>query len=347
MGREFKGRAADSQAERPDPEARVFLLSGDDDGAVADAADSILASYGRRGDARIRQIYSEDRLKEGAGALVDELLMQPLIGEAPAVFLRLANERQSATLVKALLSAQEVGGGAINPLLILMPKLRAGSKLRSTVAGLERGVVLEFVTEKLADVVQRISEAIAAEGLTIEAEALSAFAQDLPGHRLLARQEIEKLCLYGRGLGRAINLSDVETLSAVDTSAALFTYLDAVIEGHGEAAHRTLQKLLVSGTAPYAVFRALHREFERMLDAAGRIAAGEAEPALGMSLGPPVMNWAWPRFRARLNTWTAPRLMRAMARLREADGVLKTAGPLSEALVSELTTAFSSLPRAR
>ena len=44
-------------------------------------------------------------------------------------------------------------------------------------------------------------------GVEIEPDALRLFVGDLPGHRLAANAEIEKLALYAMGLGRAVSES--------------------------------------------------------------------------------------------------------------------------------------------
>lgn len=284
----------------------------------------------------------EDVFRAQGAGLSDALAALPLIGGRPALRLRLVNEKHSAAIVAALERSFRVGSGDLNPLIIETPKLRKGSKLKDAIAALERGMVLEFQPDTPAETTERVARQLREQGVTIEPEALRLFTADLPGHRGLANQEVEKLALFARGLSCAVTLSDIAALSAVDTETAIHAYTDAVFAGEAGGAHAALERLLVAGTSPISLLRALHREAERLLGLQAGLARGLSEAEAGRQVAPPVFDWAWPALRPRLQRWPTAHLVRLLARLGEAEAGAKSAGALSHALISEMTTALTA-----
>lgn len=335
MGRALKGDAADAWTRSADPGARFILIASDDEGRVEDAARDVALSWRDASGPAEWQSLAEDVLKGQGGALLDALAMQPLLGARPAFRLAVSGDRHASALGTVLGRAASLSD--LNPLILTSGKLKKGAKLRDLVEGHPAGVVLEFYPETQAETERRVEAELRAQGVSISAQALSRLCADLPGHRGLANQEVEKFALYAQGLGRALDVDDVAALSAIDTEAGVYSYVDAVFSGREGDALTTLDRLLLAGHAPIGLMRALQRETEKLLALQGALAEGLNEGQAGRRVRPPVPDWAWPGLRPRLKAWPVARLVRILARLHEAEAMSKRAGPLAEALLSELT----------
>jgi|GEM_PF-5298179 len=341
MGHSLQGQKAVHYAKRPDAHDRLFLISCDDEGMGDVALGDLLSSLKPDGERPERQRLDEETVRDAA-ALSDALLSRPLIGPSPLLFFRLPNERLSQAIQKGLTLARKSAGTDHNPFVLLSGKLKKTSSLRKFVEGLDSAVVLDLPEGSVSDIAELARERLGAEGASADDDAIAAFATALPRQRLLAEAEIEKLCLYARNLGRPLTRADVERLSAVESDAALHEFTQAVTLGDTSGAVAALDRLLVSGTQPFGLIRALDREFSRLLDAHGRIAGGEYGKSVGRQLSPPVFDWAWTSFEGQLKAWPPRRAANALQLISDAEARLRSAGHLGEALVSRLTVQLSA-----
>lgn len=345
MGRALKGSGAESWTRSPDPAARVILLAGDDEGMIDDAARDIARNWRDGNGPAEWQTLGDEVMKGQGGALLDALAMQPLLGARPAFRMPVTGDRHATVLGQVLGRA---GGLAdLNPLVLTTGKLKKGAKLRDLVEGHPMGLVLEFFPETLQDTERRVAEALRAQGVSLTPDALTRLCADLPGHRGLANQEVEKFALYGQGLGRALGVEDVAALSAIDTEAGVYAFVDAVFSGRQGQALETLDRLLLAGHAPIGLMRSLQRETEKLLALQAGLAQGLGEAQAGRRVAPPVPDWAWPSLRPRLKAWPIGHLMRILVRLHEAEALSKRAGGLSEALLGELTAGLAGAAAAQ
>jgi hypothetical protein len=85
----------------------------------------------------------------------------------------------------------------------------------------KRTACLQFFADEGVDIEQRAKQALKEAGVDIEPDALRLFVGDLPGHRMAANSEIEKLALYARGLGRSVSEADIRALCATEFEQTL------------------------------------------------------------------------------------------------------------------------------
>ncbi len=341
MGQSLRGQNAIAYAKRPSAGVRVFLIPCNDEGMGDAALGDLLANLTLDGGLPERQRLDEETVKDAA-ALSDALLSRPLIGPSPLLFFRLPSERLSQTIQKGLTLARKSAGTDHNPLVLLTGKLKKTSSLRIFVGGLEGAVILDLPEGSASDIAELARERLSADGASAEDDAIAALASALPGQRMLAEAEIEKLCLYARGIDRPLTRADIERLSAVESDTALHEFTQAVTGGDTSGAIAALDRLLVSGTQPFGLIRALDREFSRLLDAHGRIGAGENGKSVGRQLSPPVFDWAWTQFERQLKAWPPRRAANALQLISDAEARLRSAGHLGEALVSRLAVQLSA-----
>ncbi|MEL6322857.1 MAG: hypothetical protein AAFQ84_01350, partial [Pseudomonadota bacterium] len=164
-------------------------------------------------------------------------------------------------------------------------------------------------------------------------EVLERLVAGLPGHRSLANQEIEKLRLYGHGLGRPISVSDIRDLCVTDTDQAQTDLVALTLSGRLEEAVAALDRITIAGTSPISVLRALQRELARLIQAHGMAGTG---PDVGMKLRPPVFRNSWPVFRKLMALWPVKRCARALERVHDAEAQAKRASALAEPALRQL-----------
>lgn len=336
----IKGRAAEGFSRRPDPDVWAVLVFGEDESLTAHMAQTVIAGWGA-GHGMDVTVLDDEAVRKQPALLFDALEAVSLLGDARAVRVRTSGDKIAGLLIEAIKSGETSPGYFAAKLVIEAGMLPARSKLRSAAESARRTVCMQLFAEEEADIAARVKSALLVEGAIIDDAALGAFVGDLPGHRSLASSEIEKLALYARGLGRAVSVEDVRSLTATDLKQAVSGALLAALDGRPGEAQSALDRLAENGTSGISILRSLQLEVVRMLTAHEKIVGGD--PAPGRSLRPPVWPTDWPAYKARLGKWPARRLMRVIERIHDAERQIKTAGatgdPLIRLLINDLARA--------
>ena len=99
---------------------------------------------------------------------------------------------------------------------------------------------------------------------SIERKAAQELSLVVGDHLRLLDQEIQKLATYTNG-ERAITIEDVSLLVPYAEEAIVFTLVDALGQGDGATATRTLQRLLEGPNHPLAIFSMVVRQFRLLI----------------------------------------------------------------------------------
>jgi len=319
----FVGKKAESFTRKPDPACWAVLAFSEDEGVANDAARGVLAAWG---DLEIITL-DEDAIKRDAALLFDALEAQSLLGDLRAVRIRATGDKISALLLEAVKLADETPGRFAAKLMISTGALKKRSKLRAGFEAAKSAAALQLFSDEIGDVAGLVETALKDMGAAADPGVIETFIGDLPGHRGLARQEIEKLSLYAHNLSRPLSMEDIRKLSATDIDHVLSSAVHAALDGNAKTAMRMLDRLLISGTNTITVLRAIQREALRMLQAHE---LGAAHGNIGMKLRPPVWQSEWSAFSKRLRGWSPKRLARILERVYDAERQVKTAGPSGE-----------------
>lgn len=318
---------------KPDISFWAFLLFGDDEGVISDASLSLrTALSGKRADTETITL-DQDSIKREPALLFDALEARSLLGNDRIIRIAVTGDKIAALLLEAIALGESSPERFGAKLLITAGALPKKSKIRAGIESANHAAALQFFSDETGDVSALIKAKLASEGLTIEEDALAFLVAELPGHRGMANQEIEKLALYGRGLERAINAKDIRMLSTVDADHALHEVIEATLSGNIGAAQAGLYRLTVANTSAISILRALQRETSRLLQAHAFSGAGGD---IGMKLRPPVFRNQWPAFRQQMTLWPPKRLARILERIYEAEAAIKQAGPTAEAIIAKL-----------
>lgn len=334
------GAGATRFCKKPDPAIWAFLFFGDDDGVIADASLSLrMALAGKQADTEIITL-DQDAIKRTPAILFDALEARSLLGNARIIRVDTSGDKIAALLLEAVAMGEASPGRFDAKLIITAGQLAKRSKLRATIEMAKMAIALQFFSDEAGDISAIARSKLASHNVEIEDEALALLVAELPGHRGMANQEIEKLALYGHRLGRAINAQDIRILSTTDSDHALHELVGATLSGHVGAAHAGLDRLMVAGTSPISILRALQREAARLLQAHALSGNGGD---VGMKLKPPIFQNAWPAFRAIMVLWPPRRLARILERIYESEASIKTAGPMGEAILRKLIGELSAV----
>lgn len=323
----LQGDKALAFAKRPDPAIGAVLVFGEDDGVVGDTADQVIAGWSDPAEPPDRVRIVEDELRSEPARLFDALDARSLLGGISLIRVSLSSERSSPLIVEALerLEAHWSPGG--NRLLVTAGALKTRSKLRTAFEAAGCAASLHVFADSEADAGTLVRNGLEAAGVAITPEALGAFAAGLPGHRALARAEIEKLSLYARGLDRPVDLDDIRAIGVPDVDQDVIRAVAAAFERDAAAALQALDRALLAGTSAISLVRAIQREAQRMLAAQAKQAeTGRSD--VGQMIFPRVYGREWTAFAARLRTWPAPRLIRLVATLHRVELDLRRAGHL-------------------
>lgn len=330
----LQGKQAAAFARKPDPKIWAVLAFSDDEGLASDSGQTLIAAWtGKQAHADI-SLMDEDAIRKEPALLFDALEAVSLLGDPRIVRIRTSGDKIATLLIDAITEGDKSEGRFSAHLLIEAGSLAKKSKLRTAAEAATRTACLQLFADEAGDIEHRVKQALLEAGVTIEPDALRLFVGDLPGHRLAANSEIEKLTLYARGLGRPVSAADVRALCATELEQTLSTAISATLDGHPAAANAAFEKLAMAGTAGISVLRSLQFEVRRMLDAHVRIEEGQASP--NMKLRPPVWQSEWPAYRARLNKWPVRRLTRVLERIYEAESQAKRFGGSTDAVVRVL-----------
>ena len=322
----LSGKRAESFLQKPDPACWAVLIFSEDEGVASDGARSILSAWG---DLELITL-DDDSIKRDPALLFDALEAQSLLGDDRAIRIRTNGDKIAALLLEAVGMADQSPGRFAARMVISSGGLQKRSKLRAGFEAASSAAAVQLFEDDAGNIADLVRSALAEAGAKTEPGVIETFTGDLPGHRGLARQEIEKLCLYAYNLDRPISIEDIHKLNSTDIDQALGFAIVSALDGQAQQSMQMLDRVLVTGASPITVLRAIQRESQRLLQA---YELGGLQGNIGMKLRPPVWQSEWPAFSRRLRNWSPKRIARIIERVYEAEQQVKTAGPSGQAVL--------------
>ena len=218
---------ADRFLARPPEDVRVALIWGRDRGGVRERADGLAKKVCDNPEDPFDAALLTEADVDGDGArLADELCAISMLGGRRLVRLRLTGEKPAVdrAAADAVKVHAEGGYNADAFFLIEAGALERGSALRKAAEGLKTGAVsIPVYEDEVGDIARFVREALAADKVGLNPEALDVFVNRLPKERGVARQEIERLILYlGPGSGVTAAAADLTDHLGVEPEASLF-----------------------------------------------------------------------------------------------------------------------------
>lgn len=316
---------ADSFARAPDAALAAILVYGPDSGLVRERAGLLIRSVvPDAGDPfRIVELTAGD-LKSDPARLADEVAAISMTGGRRAVCIRDATDGL-ATIFADFLGAPPCAPPQAALVVVEAGELTPRSSLRKLFEGAENAAALACYLDDKSQIQTVIRKGLAAEKISVSADALEYLTENLGGDRMVTRRELEKLALYA-GPGGSIALEDAAVCVGDSSAMAMDEVAFSAAGGDAAGLDRALERVFQEGASAVGVVRGVMRHFDRLHQAAVSLAAGESEEAAMSGLRPPVFFKDKTRFRAQLRRWPERRASDALGRLLETEILCKTTG---------------------
>lgn len=295
---------------------RFYVIYGPDRGLVSERAGQLAKRSGVALDdpfALLKLDVSD--LQGDPGRLIDEVNALGLFGGEKLVWLRgVNNEKPVLDAVQAILEQ----GAPANRLIIEAGDLKKGSGLRKIVEPSRDVAVVPCYADDARALNVLIDTELSTEGLAITPEARRHLIDQLGGDRVASRNEIRKLALYCRGMGK-IEEHHVDEIIGDASSISADDAVDAILTGDLAAFHRAFQKILSSKTPLFLILQSCLKQFQ-LLDSM-KIEMEEKRAQSGqvmMTLGRHIHFKRKPIFERALKSWRPEAVTREAERIQNA-----------------------------
>lgn len=329
---------------KPDPAVRGAVIYGRDMGVVRERASQLAAKVVARPDDPFDVALLTDGDIDGdAGRLENELASQSLMGGRRLIRLKLASEK--ASLDK--MAAEAMKGhaeGAFNPdafFLIEAGALGRDSALRKVAEKAPACAVIPCYEDEPGDMARLVREALSAEGVGLNSDALALFVARLPKDRGVARQEIERLILYlGPGAGATASPKDLEPFMGVEPEASLADAASDAFSGKIGEAQAALRRAAAEGETGPAAVRAISQHLQRLRRTQALVKNGAGLPEAAKASG---VFWKNEReFLRQARAWTLDVLDAVQPDVLAADRACKTAGSPDRLIAERLALTIAA-----
>jgi DNA polymerase-3 subunit delta len=313
---EIKSHEFDRFLEKGAELYRFYVVYGPDRGLVSERAGLLAKRSGVALDdpfALLKLDVSD--LQGSPGRLLDEVNALGLFGGDKLIWLRgVNNEKPVLDAVQVILEQ----GAPANTLLIEAADLKKGSGLRKLVEPSRAVAVIPCYADDVRALNALIDTELALEGLTITNDARRHLVDQLGGDRVASRNEIRKLALYCKGMGR-IEEHHIDDIIGDASSVSADDAVDAILVGDLPAFHRAFQKILISKTPLFLILQSCLKQFQ-LLDLM-KIEMEEKRTASSqvmMTLGRHIHFKRKPIFERALNAWRPDVVTREAERMQSA-----------------------------
>ncbi len=253
---------------KPDPQVRAAVIYGRDLGVVRERAAQLARGVTEDPEDPFNvAVLTEGDLSGDEGSLEGELAAQSLMGGRRLVRLRLGGERVASEKL-AVEALGRLLSGELNPeafFLVEAGALGKDSALRRAAEKAEGCAVIPCYEDEAGDVARMTREALAKDGVGLNAEALALFVARLPHERGVARREIERLALFlGPGSGMTAGPKDLESFLGVEPEASLAGAASDAFGGRLAEAQAGLRRAAQEGMSGPGAVRALGQHLGRL-----------------------------------------------------------------------------------
>lgn len=341
---QVKPSDADRVLSRPDPNVRVVLIYGSDEGLVAERAEHFArAVVGADADSFSRVRFESAEIADNPGLLADEANAVPMFGGDRVIIVRIAGNRQIDKSLTAILEAPPRDAWIV----LTAGELRKTSPIRKLCEASRGAWAVGAYADSDSDLNRIIDEETAAAGLTIAADARAALRGLIGSDRMISRSEVRKLCLYAGDNGE-IALADVRAVIGDAGAFATDEVLDAMASGDSAALDVAYRRLVSSGMPGVVTAGAALRHFNFLEKARAAVDGGESPEAAVRRAVPPIFPYSRQSAVTRqIAAWSPARLARALAMLDRAMLDSRLNGSLADEIIGQAMQLIAALAPAR
>ena len=326
--------------DKPDPNTRLYLFYGPDDGQSQAHGERLLAALGAA-----KQMLAGSAIRSDPAALVDAAGAISLFGEKQAIWIQPAGE-EIAEAAEALLSA----AACENPVVAIGGALKKSSALLKTAEAHPLALAHASYAPEGRNAEAMIGDLAQAEGLRLEPGVAARIAEASGNDRRIVAQELTKLALYLDASPARPRDLDHEALDAVgaDMGGDFLRIADLALAGDLHELGRELAQLPHGGSEAIPVLRSVQRRLLMLAPLRARVERGERPGDVVTSAGKSLFWKDKPAVERMLRKWDAAGLARVAERAGTLEREMMLAGvPQVEALGEELTAIARQAARRR
>lgn len=267
------GRALD----QPDPNIRLYLLHGPDEGQSRSLGERLLKALGAG-----RFLVNASAIRSDPALLADEAGAMNLFGEPRAIWVQPAGD-EIADGVAALLEAPV----AESPAIVIAGVLRKGSALLKLAEADRHALANASYAPEGANAERMVIDVGRAHGLRIPAAVAARVANSCGNDQAIVGQELAKLALYLGAAPESPKELDHEALDAVGADMPEGNFLrlaDLALAGNLPAVADECTRLSPGGGEAIPVIRSLQRRLLVLAPLRARVEAGEDAGAVMTSM---------------------------------------------------------------
>lgn len=330
----------------PGGDVRCALIYGRDRGVVRERAAQLAAKVAANPDDPFDVSSLTEADLDDGGKLAGELSALSMMGGRRLVLLRLSESRAGPdrAAAEAITAHAEGEYNAEAFFVVEAGELRKDHALRKAAEKAKGAVAIPCYEDEPGDVARLVRETLAADKVSLDAQALELFVARLPRERGVARAEIERLILYlGPGSGTVAKPGDLEAFLGVEPEASLGDAAIDAFGGRAGPAQAALRRAQAEGESGPGAVRAIGMHLGRLRRTLTLAQNGASLQEAAKSSG---VFWKNEReFLRQARAWTLPHLDRLQPDVLAADRACKqTASP--DGLIAE-RLALSIAGRAR
>lgn len=324
----------------PSQAVRFVLIHGNDDGLVAERAETFARAVTGGGDDPFASVRLEAAsIADDPRRLADEAHAVPMFGGRRCISIRLSGNTSIMPALEPLFETPPIDSWIV----VTAGELRKTSPVRKLFEAAKNAAAIACYADAARDLDRLIDEETRAAGLKITAEARSALRNLIGSDRLASRGEVAKLCLYAEGSGE-IGIEDVRAVVGDASALAVEETVDAAALGDSEAVARLYRRLIAAGTADFAVAGAAQRHFDFLHRARALYDAGtDAESAVG----PQIFFKRRDAVVRQIALWPLARIERALGLINRAVVDSRLNGSISGDVVGQAMLMVAALAPAR
>jgi DNA polymerase III subunit delta len=243
------------------------------------------------------------------------------------------SRRVTAASLKPLLDDGRLEGF----LIIEAGALKAEDGMRKLFEQSSSAAAIPCYADEARDLEGLIKEVLARHKLDITPDAKRLLLSRLGADRGVSRMEVDKLALYALG-SPEITEADVAAIVGDASDMTIDAIISAAATGKGSAAVTECDRALAAGESAQYVMIAAQRHLQRLHRVRMALEAGASMDEALKGLRPPVFYNQRGAFVAQVELWSAAKLIRALARITEAQRLARSGGELGaldEAVLTE------------
>jgi DNA polymerase III subunit delta len=312
------------------------LIFGKDRGQVLERGDSLA----RKIVADPNDPFNVGRLSDtdidsDPARLEDELCAQSLMGGRRLVRLRFFSEKASIDKIITLALKGHIAGEYNKDAFFLIEAggLGGDSGLRRLADNDKSIASIACYEDETGDIVRMARDTLAQNEVALTPEAMDVFAARLPRERGVARQEIERLCLFiGPGSKKTLNEIELSDFLGVEPEASLFDAALHAFGGKMGLAQSGLRRAFAEGEGGVDAIRALGGHLAKL-----RLIQSQLQKGMDAKMAAKSAGVFWKQeseFLRQVKAWSELRIDGLSSELIEADKQCKSTG-LPDLLISE------------